>query len=115
MVSFSGACHGHEPEWNIEVSPRVPDVLGCLNLQLEKEKVARDIYKEIAEIAKRNKTKVKTGGFLSRLFQGGGGECVEFLPADELINTVERLMAQEENHARIVEDLIGALNALMEK
>ena len=106
---------GQEPAWRIDVCERIPDVLDCLNKQLEKEKVVRDMYKEIAEIAKRNKTKVKVGGFLGGFFQGSTETREELLSADEVINTVERIMAQEENHVRIVEDLIGALNALVKK
>jgi len=106
---------GYEPAWNMSVCDRIPDILHCLNEQLEKEEIARDTYKEIVDIAKRNKIKVKVQESFGRFIQDSGGLDKEILTADEVIDTCSRLMAQEEYHMRIAEDLIGALNVLMKE
>ncbi len=80
-------CHIDQEKYVLVVGCGV-GVIPCYFAQRKREKAR--IRRNVSD--KRNKTKVKTGGFLSRFFQGSGGECEAFLPTDEVINTAERLM-----------------------
>ena len=106
---------GYQPELHITICERIPDILDCLNKQLEKEKTVRDIYKQIVEIAKRNRTKVKIGGFFGIFNQARCSLEAEVITADEVIDTFTRLSQQEAYHARMVEDLVGAMSMHINK
>ena len=106
---------GSEMTWQTHVLPRVVDVLDILKKQLGKEKFALETYKEAKNIALKNQQKVKVRGFFGKLLRIKDTEEGEIITTDEVINTLDRLISDETNHARVVEDSIATLNMLMSK
>ena len=106
---------GYEPVWQTSVLPRVIDVLEILERQLGKEKLVRDIYRDAKRIAMNSKTKVKGREFFGKFLRVKDAIPEDVITADEIISTFDRLILDEERHARIVEDSIATLNALMKR
>jgi len=102
---------GDDMVWLTSTLPRLVDIVGILDSQLEREKAARDIYQEARKIAVANKIAAKPGGFFSRL-RGIDISEHNIVLFDKLINDLDRLISDEERHMRIVEDSIATFKAL---
>lgn len=107
---------GYQPSWQTTVFPRIIDALEILEEQLEKERLARDLYLEAKGIAMKNKTRAKGREFFDKFTRKMKGELEEdIVSADEIISTLDRLILDEEHHATVVEDSIATLKMFMEK
>ena len=106
---------GGEPMWEIQVIGRVADVEKVLAQQLEREKLAKSMYQEAKLVAQRNKAKAKVREILGKFIKVKYEEPEDVVDANDVINTFERIITDEGNHIRLVEDSIATLNALMNK
>lgn len=106
---------GYQAGWQIPILPRLVDVLDILEKQLEKENLARDTYREAKKVVMNNKTTVRGREFFGKFVRIRSGVDEDVVPADELINTLDRLILDEQRHARIVIDSIATLRMLLKK
>jgi len=102
---------GGEMVWAPSTLPRLVDVVDILERQLEKEKAARDLYKEAKKIAMNSKTTIKVGGFFQRL-KGIEVSELNIMPYEQLINDLDRLIFDEERHIKMAQDSIVTFKAL---
>ena len=78
--------------------------------QLTKERFARDTYKEAKNIVLNNKKRVRARKFFGKVIRVRDGVGEDILTADEIVSGLDRLIMDEERHARLVEDSIATLN-----
>jgi len=105
---------GGETIWVANTLPRLVGIVDILGEQLAKEKAVRDIYQEAKKIAANNKTTVKSGGFFTRLRVKDMLEK-NFVSFENITRDLDRLIWDEERHARIVEDSIATFKSLLSK
>jgi len=105
---------GAEMVWLTSTLPRLVDVTNVLEKQLEKEKIARDLYTEARKITMANKTTVKVGGVFN-LFRAKDISEKDIISFEQIIRNLERLVLDETRHIRIVEDAIATYKALLSK
>ncbi len=106
---------GFQTAWQTPILPRLVGVVDVLEKQLEKENLVRDIYREAKKVAMNNKTTIRGREFFGKTFRVRSGIDEDVITADEIINTLDRVIMDEERHARIVKDSIATLNMLMKK
>lgn len=106
---------GSKTAWQIPILPRLVEALDILEKQLEKENLARDIYRDAKKVVMNNRTTIRGREFFGRTFRVKSGIDEDVITADEIIYTLDHLIMDEERHARIVKDSIATLNMLMKK
>ncbi len=106
---------GAETVWLPSILPRLVDVAGILEQQLEKEKAAQDLYKEARKVAIANKTTVKKGGISSMFQKARNIPESEVIHADQIISKLDRLISDEERHIRVVSDSIATITMLLNR
>ena len=105
---------GSDMAWLTSTLPRLVGVLDILDMQLGKEKAARDLYTEAKKIAIANKITVKVGGGFS-LFRRTDISEKDVVPFEQIISDLDRLIVDEERHIKIVEDSIATFKTLMSR
>ncbi|MFC1921269.1 hypothetical protein ACFLYQ_06070 [Chloroflexota bacterium] len=105
---------GGKMDWMANMLPRLVGVEDMLGMQLAKEREACNLYTESRQIALNNKTSVKVGGFINNLL-GKGITELDILPLDIIVNDLDRLISEEERHARIAEDIIATHKSIISK
>ncbi|MFC1911701.1 ferritin-like domain-containing protein [Chloroflexota bacterium] len=103
---------GGEPVYGVEVVARLVDVDAMLKEQLEREKTAKTMYQEAKRLAEKNVVKAKVGGFWNML---KGDKEENPVDVNWVISTLERIILDETNHVRKVEDCVATLKALGDK
>lgn len=103
---------GGELEWEADMLPRLVGVEDMLGIQLEKEREAFNTYTQAKQIALHNKKRVKVGGFFNSLL---GKDISSIVQLDYIVNELDRLIADEERHARLAEDIIATHKSLLGK
>ncbi len=106
---------GAKTTWLPSTLPRLVGVVEILEIQYEKEKEARDLYKEARKVAIANKTTFKTGGISSMFQKVRSIPESEVIHADQIISRLDRLILDEGRHMRIVEDSLGTVKSLFRK
>lgn len=106
---------GYESAWEISAFPRLADILEILEKQLGKERAVRDMYRDAQRIAANNKAKVRGKEFFGKYVRIRESIPEDVVTADEIINTLDRIIRDEERHARVVEDSIATLKMLMKR
>jgi len=106
---------GGETTWQLLTIGRVANVEDLLNQQLEKEKEIVSFYKTVKEVVRQNRVKRKIESRLEKFFKQYGEFHERFIDADDIIGSLDRHIAQEERHARLVEDSIHTFKMLMNK
>ena len=104
---------GGETQWSFEVIDRLVDVEEILAKQLEREKWVVSWYTSAKRIAEQNK--VKAGGVLGKLTGSPGVLPEDFIDANEIINTLDRIIRDEKRHALLVQNSINTLKRLTNK
>lgn len=101
---------GGEPAWQINTIERSINALEMGNQQLEKEKMALEFFKEAIRLVRRNMVKTKVidsfGKFIRTNKNGRDEEVVE---AGEVINSLERMAIDENNHIKKVHDMLATV------
>jgi hypothetical protein len=105
---------GGQTKWLSSTLPRLVGIVDILEKQLEKEKTARDLFKQARKVAMNNRRTVKAGGFFDRL-RGRDISEMNIVPYRQLINHLDGLITDEERHARVLEDAIATFKALKQK
>ena len=106
---------GSEPAWQINVFPRIIDVFDILEKQLEKEKNVHKIFADAKKVTMDNKVQADGREFFGKFIKMTDGISEDVITADEIINTLDRLITDEQYHIRIVENSIATLKALVKK
>ena len=98
---------GGETQWRIEVIDGLVGVEEILAMQLEREKRVASWYTSAKRIVEQNK--VKAGGVLGKLTGSSGVLPEDFIDANEIINTLDRIIRDEKRHAMLVKNSINTL------
>ena len=106
---------GGETTWQLLTIERLANIEDLLNQQLEKEKEIVSLYKTVKEVVRQNRVKRKIESRLARFFKEYGEFPERFIDADDIIKSLDRHIAQEERHARLVGDSIHTFKMLMNK
>ena len=93
---------GGETIWHIDAVDPSMDFEGLLRQQLEREKWAISWYQEAKRIAEQNKVKIRD--FFGRVARNADKLPEDYLDANELISSLEKNIADEEKHIRLVND-----------
>ena len=83
--------------------------------QLIKERLARDTYLEAKHIVLDNKKKIRVREFFGKIIRVRDGIGEDIITADEIVNSLDRLIMDEERHARLVEDSIATLTMYLKR
>jgi len=106
---------GYEPVWQAGVLPRIVGVVDVMENQLDKEKFAIATYTEARKIVLNYKKKVRVRNIFGKIIRVRDGIGEDLLTADEIVNSLNILIADEVRHARLVEDSIATLNMYLRK
>jgi len=106
---------GYESTWQAGVLPRIVGVLDVMENQLIKERLARDTYLEAKKVVLNNKKKVRVREFFGKIIRVRDGIGEDIMTADEIVNSLDRLIMDEERHARLVEDSIATLTMYLKR
>ena len=107
---------GGESIWQMNPIERLFDARKVGNQQLEKEKMAVEMYKEAIRLARRNVVKVKVEDFYGKLIRTNKhGLQEEVLEASEVIDRLERIEVDEINHVKTVHGMLATYDFLMDK
>ena len=106
---------GQQPAWQIGILPTVVDILNVMEAQLTKEIVARDTYRQAKSIVLNNKKKVRVREFFGKIIRVRDGIGEDIITADEILNILDRLIADEERHARLVKDSMATLTMYLKR
>jgi len=106
---------GYEPAWQTGVLPRLVDILNVMEAQYNKEILARDTYREAKKIVLDNKKKVRTRELFGKIIRVKDGVGEDIITADEIVNTLDRLILDEERHARLVKDSMATINMYLKR
>lgn len=104
---------GSETQWRVEVMDGLVGVEEILVTQLEKEERVVSWYTSAKRIVEQNK--VKAGGVLGKLTGNPSVLPEDFVDANEIINTLDRIIRDEKRHAILVKNSINTLKKLMSK
>jgi len=108
---------GYKPAWQSGILPTIVDVRDLMENQLNKERLVRDTYREAKHIVLNDKQqkKVRAREFFGKIIRIRDGIGEDIITADEIIYSLDRLIIDEERHARSVEDSIATLNMYLKK
>jgi len=106
---------GGETRWQMLTIERLANVEDLFNQQLEKEKKVVSLYKELKEVVRQNRVKRKIESRLARFFKEYGEFPERFIDADDIIRMLDRRIAEEEGHARLLKDAVQTFKMLMNK
>ena len=108
---------GGEPKWQLMTIERIANVEGLLAQQLEKEREVASVYKKIRQVVRQNRMKVKVNGLLAKFHEAYGElpERAKNINANDIISMLDRHIAEEERHAKLLEDAIYTFKMLMNK
>jgi len=106
---------GGHPDWQASIFARLVDIETELEKQLEKEIYARDNYREAKKVALNNKHLVKGREFFGRTFRVRSGVSEDLVSVDEITAVFDRLIMDEERHARVVTDSLATFKALKKR
>ena len=82
---------------------------------MQKEYYARDSYRELKKAVLNNKRILRGREFFGRTFHIKAGFGEEVVTADEIVSTLDRLIMDEERHARLAKDCLATFIALKKK
>jgi len=103
---------GAETVWPPSTLPKLVSVTNVLEEQLEKEKTVRDLYTEARKTAMANKATVKDGEVFN-VFKTKDISERDIIPFEQIIRNLDRLISDETQHIRIVEDSMATHKALL--
>jgi len=106
---------GQQPAWQVGVLPTIVDILNVMEAQLTKEIFARDTYRQVKHIALNNKKKVRVREFFGKIIRVRDGIGEDIITVDEIVNSMDTLIADEERHARIVKDSMTTLTMYLNR
>ncbi|MFC1962795.1 hypothetical protein ACFLWB_02215 [Chloroflexota bacterium] len=101
---------GGEPNWNFYVAERLTDVEKLLGQQVAKEKTAISLYEKAKQVARQNTIPIKSS-FWGALFDRNY-DPENAVNVNDMISVLDRHIADENAHVRLVEDSVATLNAL---
>ena len=105
---------GGQMDWQANMLPRLVGVEDIIRMQWVKEQEACDLYMECRRIAMNNKTVIRAGGFLDRLL-GRDIQQQKIVLFEQVVSDFDRLIADEQRHARMAEDIIAAHKVLVSR
>jgi len=106
---------GYTPAWQAGVLPTIVGILDVMEAQLEKERLARDTYLEAKKIARESQKKIRARSFYGKIITVRSGVGEDVLTTNEIVSSLDRLIMDEERHARIVEDSMATLNMYLKR
>lgn len=106
---------GGKPVWEMEIVDRLVDVEKALKEQLSREKAARLLYLEAKHVIERNTEKVTVRDLFGRFVKMEDSLPIDVVDIIDILDHVERLIIDERDHIKIVEDSIATLEMLMNK
>jgi hypothetical protein len=89
------------------------DLSQVLEIQLEKENFALQMYNEAKNVALENKTSVRGREAFGKLVRTRSGLDEEIIAVNDVISVLNRLANDEERHVRIITDCIASLNMVI--
>ncbi len=105
---------GGEPVWQMGITERLFDARKLGTQQLEKEKMAVELYKEVVHVARMNVVKEKVLEFSGKLIKTDrNGLQEEVREASEVIDRLERIEIDEIRHVKTVHDMLATYDFLM--
>ncbi len=105
---------GGEPVWQMGIIERLFNARKLGAQQLENEKIAVGLYKEIVRVARKNVVKEKVFDFSGQLIKTDRNGLQEKVPeASEVIDKLERIEIDEIRHVKTVQDMLATYDFLM--
>lgn len=103
---------GGDPHWRIDTINRLEAIPTLLTHQLRKEKEVLALFIEAKRFVEQYKVKTKVEDFLQRLIDMGWELPKQIILAKDLMAMLDREIAEERNHIKLVEDAIATLEML---